>query len=136
MVNRAVAAMMETSSVHTVGLSQEMYSNADDDGENEDVLDFDDQNEMSFLAWQSAGGSSNNNSHQILYPRLKELASVYENNPERLREVAAVLDELIQKGKAETAAMQQKPKGKMVPAVARNMHGVKQHTHSKRSHHK
>jgi hypothetical protein len=135
MVNRAVAAMMETSSGHTVGLSQEMYSNADDDDENEDVLDFDEQNERSFLAWQSTGGSSNNNSHQILYPRLKELASVYENNPERLREVAAVLDELIQKGKAENAAMQQKPAGKMVSAVARNMN-VKQHKHSKQIYHK
>jgi hypothetical protein len=135
MVNRAVAALMETSSGHTVGLSQEMYSNADDDCENEDVLDFDDQNETSFLAWQSAGCSSKNNSHQILYPRLKELVSVYENNPERLREVAAVLDELIQKGKAENAAMQQKPEGKMISSVTRNMH-VKQHKHSKQLHHK
>jgi hypothetical protein len=136
MVNRAVAHMVETSSGHSVGLTQEMYTDADDDdGENEDVLDFDEQNETSFLAWQSTGGSSNNNSHQILYPRLKELASVYENNPERLREVAAVLDEWIQKGKAENAAMQQKPAGKMVSAVARNMH-VKQHKHSKQIHHK
>ena len=62
----------------------------------------------------SKGGSSNNSSHQILYPRRKELASVYENNPERLHEVAVVLGELIQKGKAENAAMQQKPAGKMV----------------------
>ena len=75
MVNRDVAAMMETSSEHTVGLSQEMYTNADDDGEN-DIPDFDEQNERSFLAWQSTGDSSNNNSHQILYPRLKELANV------------------------------------------------------------
>ena len=37
MVNRAVAAMMETSSGHTVGLLQETYTNADD-GENEDVF--------------------------------------------------------------------------------------------------
>jgi hypothetical protein len=135
MVQRAVAGMMETSSGHTVGLSQEMYSIADGDGENEDVLDFEDQNERSFLAWRAAGGNSNNNSHQILYPRVKELASVYENNPERLREVAAVLDELIKKGKAENAALQHKPAGKMVSAVARNMH-VKQHKHSKQSHHK
>ena len=134
-INRAIEAMMETSSGHTVGLSQEMYTHADDEYETEDVLDFDKQNDRSFLAWNSNRDSTNNNSHQILYPRVKELASIYENNPEKLREVAAVLDELIQKGKAENAAMQQKPAGKMVSATARNMR-VKQHKHSKQIYHK
>ena len=142
MVNKAVAAMRETSSVHTIGLSQEMYTNADDDfddfenADDDNVLNFEEQNERSFLAWQSSeGASSYRNSHQILFPRVKELASVYENNPEGLREVASVLDELIQKGKAKNAATQQKPSGQMVSAVARNRN-VNQKKHSKQSHHK
>ena len=128
MVDMAVAALIEKSSVHTVGLSQEMYS-ADDDGGDEDVLDFDEQNERSFLAWQCTGNSINN-SHQILYPRVKELASIYENNPERLQEIAAVLDELIKKGKAENAVTKQKPAGQMISAIPRNGN-VKQRKHSK-----
>jgi hypothetical protein len=134
MVDKAVAAMRGTSSVHTVGLSQEMYTtNGDDDFEHDDdveVIDFDEHNELSFLAWQSTNAVTNKNSHQILYPRLKELASVYENNPAKLREVAAILDELIQKGKAENAAMEPKPSGTMVSAVARNRN-VHKKKHSK-----
>ena len=77
------------------------------------------------------------NSHQILFPRLKELVSLYDSHPpDKLREVAAVLDDLIQKGKAESAAMQQKkPAGRVVPSIARNMHARK-HKHVKQIHHK
>jgi hypothetical protein len=105
-----------------------MYSAHDDVGD-EDVLDFDEQNERSFWAWQCTG-ASNMNSHQILYPRVKELASIYENNPERLQEVAAVLDELIQKGKAENAVTKQKPAGQIISAIPRNGN-VKQRKHLK-----
>ena len=76
---------------------------------------------------------ANKNSHQILFPRLKELASVYDSHPpEKVQEVAAVLDELIQRGKAENAAMvqQQIPAGQLVLAVGRNVH-ARQHKQAK-----
>ena len=73
-------------------------------------------------------------SHEILAPRLKELASVLEHNPEKQIEVAALLDELIQKGKAENAAMQQKPPvGHIVSALAPN--NQVQHAHTKKKKH-
>ena len=84
------------------GLSQEIHTYEDDDSnEEEGVGDFDEHNERSFSMWQSSRSMVDMNSHQILYPRLKELASLYENNQERLREIAIVLDEWIKKGKAE-----------------------------------
>ena len=105
-LHRAMAQEWESYSKDYEGLSQVIHTTADDGSENEDVVDFDEQNERSFLRWQSTTSLSNRNSHQILYPRLQELASLYENNEERLREVAAVLDEWILKGKAEKAIKQ------------------------------
>ena len=67
------------------------------------------------------------------FGRCIELASVYEHNPEKLIEVAALLDELIQNG-AENAAMQQKPPvGHNVSALAPN--NQVQHAHTKQKKH-
>lgn len=139
-VARAVAKMTGTSSVHSVGLSQEIHIPGGDDGENEDfgesddnMFDFSNQTDMSLMQWQLGKGMANKNSHQILFPRFKELTSIYDGHPpEKIMEVAAVLDELIQKGKAENAAMvqQQIPVGQFVSAVGRNMH-ARQHKQAK-----
>ena len=60
-IERAVVAMTGTSSVHSVGLAQEMHNNAGEDREDEDVgksevpnddtVDFGEQTNMSFLEW-------------------------------------------------------------------------------------
>ena len=115
------------------GLSQEIHTYEDDDSiEEEGVGDFDEHNERSFSMWQSTRSMVDMNSHQILYPRLKELASLYENNQERLREIAIVLDEWIKKGKAENTRMQQIPTGQMISAMGRNKY-VKQTKHQKQN---
>ena len=119
-------------------VSQEIHTIAREDREHEEVDEsevpndntfaFGEQSNMSFLEWQSGEGMAKKNSHQILFPRLKELVSVYDDHPpEKILEVAAVLDDLIQKGKAESAAMQQeKLAGQVVSVVAINMHARKQ----------
>ena len=129
MVDLAVATMANDSSQHIVGLTQENY-NADDDYN--EILDFQEHNDASFLVWQSTDAPTMT-SHEILAPRLKELASIYEHNPDKLIEVAAILDQLIQKGKAENAAMRQKPVGHIVSALAPN--NQTQHTHTKQKKH-
>jgi hypothetical protein len=121
-----VVAAMEKDSSHTVGLTQETYT-ADDN--NEFDVGFQENNEASFSAWQCTG-SRRMTSHEMLAPRLKELVSVYEDKPEKIIEVAALLDRLIQEGKAENAAMQPKPVGHCVSALAPNDRRV-QHTHTK-----
>ena len=138
MVDAAVAAMAIDT---TIGLSQEMY-HADDqnefdfqghnDASESEVLDFCGQNNASFSAWQS-NAALTMTPKEILAPRLKELASVYEHRPEKLIEVAALLDKLIQQGKAENAAMQTKPVGHFVSALAPNKR--LQHTHIRQKAH-
>lgn len=119
----SVIAAMEKDSSHTVGLTQETYT-ADD---NNEFVDFQEHNEASFSAWQCTGSRSMT-SHEMFAPRLKELVSVYEDKPEKIIEVAALLDRLIQEGKAENAAMQPKPVGHCVSALAPN--NRLQHTHT------
>ena len=100
----------------------------------DNIFDFGKQTNMSLMQWQLGEGMANKNSHQqILFPRLKELASVYNSHPpEKVQEVAAVLDELTQRGKAENAAMvqQQIPAGQLVSAVGRNVQ-ARQHKQAK-----
>jgi transcription-repair coupling factor (superfamily II helicase) len=130
MVDLAVAAMANNSSHHIVGLTQETY-NADDD--NDEVVDFHKHNDASFLvAWQSTSARIMT-AHEILAPRLKKLASLYEHKPFKLIEFAAVLDQWIQKGEAENAATQRKPVGHIISALAPN--NQVQLTHNKQKKH-
>jgi hypothetical protein len=76
-------------------------------------------------------------------PRLKELVRVYEDKPEKIIEVAALLDMLIQEGKKENATMQPKLVGHCVSALAPNDRVQHAHTyyeaetaHAKKTKHK
>lgn len=134
-LSAATIAAMANNSSHSIGLTQDTFNVDDDHIEvtSLEVVDFQGHNDASFIWWQETGSTSSMTAHEILAPRFKELASVYEHQTEKLVEVAALLDKLIQDGKAENAALQQKPVGHSVSAVAPNCRA--QHTHHRQKHH-
>ncbi len=125
----AALAAMAAKSIHAVGMTQETY-HGDGDG-NSAVSNFQDMNDTDFSTWKvrRVGTVS---AHDILAPRLKELASVYEHMPEKLLPLTIVLDEFIQRGKAINAALQPRPPvGHIVSSIVPN--GCVQHAHTKQS---
>jgi hypothetical protein len=125
-VESALAAMA-AKSIHAVGMTQETY-HADSDGHCE--INFQEMNDADFSAWE-IGKARTTTAHDILAPRMKELASIYENMPHMLVPLTAVLDEHIQRGKAMNAALQPKPVGRVVSSIVPN--GCVQHSHSRQN---
>jgi hypothetical protein len=126
-VNAAVAAM-ETDTVG--GLTQETY-NGDDD----ELLDFDFHvnNDASRAVWQEASARTMT-AHEVLAPRFKELASLCEHKPEKIKEAALLFDDLIQSLKAEQASIA-KPAGRIISALAPSNHHI-QHAHTRQKAHR
>ena len=124
-VNAAVAAM-ETDTVG--GLTQETH-NGDDDLD----FDFEVNNEASLAVWQAASAPTMT-AHEVLAPRFKELASLCEHKPEKIKEAALLFDNFIQSLKAQQASVI-KPVGRFVSALAPSNHNV-QHAHTRQKQHR
>jgi hypothetical protein len=124
-VNTAVAAM-ETDTVG--GLTQETYN------PNNDLdFDFEVNNKESLAVWQAANATTMT-AHEVLAPRFKELASLCERKPEKIKEAALLFDNFIQSLKAEQASGTT-PVGRVISSLAPSNHHI-QHAHTRQKQHR